>query len=269
MKTSTRRESKTPSQFQLTQAELLFALRSINLPDIPGVGEKPWGELELSEARRQFREAGLGLKSRGWIWLDEKTGQPAMEKSLEDVLSTCAYPKQMMALVHQIPPDAAVENYFYRRDGLTVHHTLPQPRQHNFQVIPDSDMGMSLFESLFASFAWDFDSLMTEIPQAAYEQAVQMVSTDENRAQQLLCDAGFAESLAGQFIGGMREHKVQAHSQWVYEFQPKVRQNILIFFAGEKACWMVEKEAEKKVMRIKAITAASLRLLTRSVFNSF
>lgn len=269
MNIPTSNELKSAGQFQLTQAELLFALRSINLPDIPGVGEKPWGEMELDEARGQFREAGLKLKSRGWVWLDEKTGQPSMEKSLQDVLGACAYPKQMMALVHRVSPSAPVEDYFYRWDDLIVHHTLPQPLQHNFQVSPDSDMGYRLFENLFTSFSWDFESPVGEIPQTAYDQAVQLAFTDSDQAHQVLREAGLSVALGEQFLKGVSDHQVQVHAQWVYEFHPITRQNIIIFFANKQACWMAEKVIEKKVIRIKAINSSSLRHLTQSVFNAF
>jgi hypothetical protein len=256
-------------QYQLTQAELLFSLRALDLPDIPGIGEKPWGEVEYDEARHQFREAGFELKSHGRVWLDEKTGRPSVEEPLQTVLGACAYPQQMVAIVHRVLPATPIQNYYYRRDGMTVHHTIPRASHHNFQVEANSDMGQASFNGLFAPFSWDFESPSFEISQEIYEQAIKLVYSDRKRAQNALSEAGFPSDLSQQFVDGINEHKIQVHAQWVYKFPPDAEQNIVIIFAGQRACWLVEKVLERKMMRVKAFKSASLQLLLKSVFSPF
>lgn len=262
-------DETSTSHFQLTQPELLFTLRALDLTDIPGVGDKPWGEIGLEQARLQFREAGLGLKSRGSVWLNEKTGQPAVEKSLQSVLSACAYPQEMMALVYQKLSAPVTQLYYYHLNGMTVRHTLPQKSLHDFQVDNESDMGQSALAELFDGFSWTFEGQLGEVTLDAYEQAMQIVITNERQATRALVDNGLTPNLCGKFIEGVREHKVQAHVQMVYQFQPHPKQNILIFFAGDSACWLVEKVVERRIMRIKAIHSKSLQLLLHSAFQAF
>lgn len=255
--------------FQLTQAELLFTLRALELPDIPGVGEKPWGDIELEEARLQFREAGLELKSRGSVWLDGQTGKPGVEKSLQSVLSACAYPQQMVALIYQKPTAPVTQLYHYRLNGMTVRHTLPQESLHDFQVDNKSDMGQHTLAELFDGFSWTFESQLGEVALDKYEQAVQTVFTDEKQATRILVENGLSLDLCKKFIKGVREHKVQVHAQLVYQFPPNPKQNILLFFAGDSACWLVDKVIERQKMRIKAIHSKSLQFLLHSAFHAF
>lgn len=254
------------AHYQLTQAELLFTLRVLNLPDIPGVGEKPWGEMDLDEAQQLFRTAGLALKERGWIWLDEN-GQAVVEPSLQAMLSVCAYPQQMMALVYRIVPAAPVECYHYRREALIVRHTKPVSLLHDFQSFAGLDMGRKEIVWLFENYLWTYECPSNEISQDAYAQSIEMAYTDEKKTEQFLIESGLSPDVCASFINILVSHKLEIQAQWVYQFDPVVNQNSVIFFADESSCWLVEKVIANKLVRIKAIGSDSLHHLLRSAFN--
>ena len=126
--------------FRLTQPKLLFMLRLLELPDLPGVGEKPWGDTDLGTARQQFHEAGLALQTRGLVWLDENH-KPVTDPNSTQLLSASAYPSQMTALAYKHYQGPVTRIYYYRRDKLDVRHTLLLEHIHEFQALPCSDMG--------------------------------------------------------------------------------------------------------------------------------
>lgn len=262
-------ESLSSMHCQLSQAELLFILRALNLPDLPGIGERPWGEVELEEAKQQFRTAGLALKARGWIWLDENSGQPSVEPSLQAIVSTCAYPNQMMALIYNIIPSAPVEAYYYHRGELTVRHTWTEVLMHDFQSTNDSDMGKAMLTALFENYFWTFESPISEIPFDVYEQVTKLTFIDPEKARRYLMGAGVAPDICALFINGVHDHKVQIQAQWVYQFTPRILQNSLVFFIGPSSCWLVEKVFDRKIMRIKAVNSDSLHQLFQAAFGGF
>jgi hypothetical protein len=254
----------------LKQDELMFLMRLLELPDLPGVGQAPWGKADLETARKRFREAGVALHKRGWASLD-KNQQPIVESTAKAALYACAYPAQMTAIAIKPREGGLKQIYHYRKPAFDVRHTLPKPHVHSFEILPRSDMGYAEVRSALNGHRWSSSGLHGSIKQDHFDQAQKTALTDVSQSARMLIESGLGPDLAHTLSAVMGDLEVKVMIQWVYQLNPKIDRNLVSLLAGKDSCWMAESALRngEKMVNLKAMNDLSLKQLIGAAFAPF
>jgi len=223
----------------LEQDELMFLMRLLELPDLPGVGQTPWGKADLETARKRFRAAGAALHKRGWASLD-KNQQPVVESTVKAALYSCAYPAQMTAIAIKPRVGGLKQIYHYRKTTFDVRHTLPKPSVHSFELLLHSDMGFAEAKAALNGHRWASSGLHGSIKQNHFDQAQKTALTDVPQAARMLTEAGLGPDLAHTLSAAMGDLEAKVMIQWIYQLDPKIIRNLVTLLAGKDSCWMAE-----------------------------
>lgn len=245
---------------RFSQEELLFLLRRQNLPDLPGMGDHPWGEITEDSATRIMETTGRSLLARGAISIFQDG--ISIDKPVHAILAACAYPEQMVIL-NSIISDQSYQVSFSRVTEFDVIHTLPYPWIHQFEVFPmhGSDMGLNQVEEWLEPVSYGQISPEIIIEQNKLKEIYTLVSTDSAAAQTLLVENGLPAEVSKRFTGALKNLNVKIFVQCVYQLEPVISQNVFTIVSDANSCWLIFNEQIDSAF-VKIIEADRSRLDT-------
>jgi len=257
----------TLNEIRFSQEELLYLLRALNLPDLVGMGERPWGHIPQENALLVMETVGRGLVARGIA----KFGISQMDISsdIARLLSNCAYPRQMLALTYHLGNGATQRNFLRGRE-YDVEHALPYPWVHQFQVKTKSDMGFGIVQSLTKDTPSGETSKAYSVPQDQLDKARQRATDDVEAAARLLLDLGLGDSHAKGFAAVLGAPETKVILQAVYDFGKTIRQNFYSILADKVSCWLVNaRQPDSHLVEVMQVDRAKLDQIIFSTFQPF
>lgn len=240
------------TSFTLTQPELLFMLRLLELPDLPGMGEKPWGDIPVEQAEKQFQEAGQALQSRGLVAVNDQQ-QPTADRGLIQSLQCAAYPERMSSLAWRADSGAVAQVHHYRRGEAFVRQHS-QDGNHSLTLAEHSDMGQEDMLAVFQSPGWPSpQGRGFELPAALYEQAADLAGADRPAAEALLVGAGLDKDLAARLATCFQTGKRRANLRWVHQLSPSPAISAITVWTSAESVWVVETDGQTASGRVRLL----------------
>lgn len=250
------------TEIQFSQEELLYLLRSLNLPDIPGMGERPWGHIPQEQALLVMETAGRGLVARGIVRFGKT--QIEVDNAVAQLLRTMAYPVQMTVLTYSLNAQAIPHNFF-RGKTFDVEHTLPYPWVHRLHMTPKSDMGESFVQGLLKDVPGSGESPAFSVPQQVLT-AIRQDALETSQASDTLVEAGLPESMALSLIEVLTAPTSKVLVQAVYQLT-EIEQNMFSILANQDSCWVIS--AGKPGSPMTQVMQVGPQRLTAIVNNAF
>jgi len=122
------------------QEELLYLLRTLGLPDLPGMGEKPWGEITRETSVLVLDAVGRSLFARGIVSFDGK-GEIVIEKTVHAILTASVYARQIVLLTYAGQDDQVHQINYYRVPEFDVCQRVIMPWLYQFELQMRTDLG--------------------------------------------------------------------------------------------------------------------------------
>lgn len=255
------------TQFRLSQEEVLYLLRSLGLPDLPGMGAQPWGHIPQDSALLVMETAGRGLVARGLVQVGE--AQIFIDEALNQVLTASAYPLQMVVLTYS-QDSAAVNRNYYRGKDYDIEHHLPYPWIHDFKTLSISDMGLGLVQKLVKEAKTGQASPVFLIHQAKLDEIRQAAASDVEFAAGHLTESGLPEALAGRFASALTAPQVKLLVQAVYQVREEVLQNVFTILSEASSSWLVSAgKAGDEQVQVMALDRPRLKKVIQTAFQPF
>jgi hypothetical protein len=260
-----------PTSLRLSQEELLFLVRLLNLPDLPGIGDKPWGEIDLDSAQRAYQAAGRGLLARNLTSINEDGDIISVDDSIKEVLTVSAYPDKMAAMQLDISEDLSDEIYYYNSADISIRHSFDEFKIHSFESHKNTDMGFSEINRLMSFVKWDFASNIFEINQELFEQALQAAQTSKEECVKILEESGLDNSSIDHLSVVLANTEISIYLQLIYKLNPEIDQNKISFMWNFDSCWFMEYpvQAGEPIVRIRAIDHTQLKKISKTSFHHF
>ena len=227
---------KNLDEITFSQEELIYLLRSLNLPDLPGMGDHPWGHIPEENALLVMETVGRGLVARRIAQFG--TAQMEIDADIARLLSECAYPRQMTVLIYN-QGETAIHRSFFRGAKYDVEHFLPSPWLHQFKVKPKSDMGLSLIQSLIKDAPNGETGNVISVQQSRLDEIRQLAADDIAGASQQLLELGLTSAFAEKLANVFGAPKIKILLQAVYDLGKNIQQNVFSILADEVSCWLV------------------------------
>jgi hypothetical protein len=227
---------KIEDEIEYSQEELLYLLRTLNLPDMPGMGDQPWGHIPQENALLVMETVGRSLVARQTIRFEQT--QMVVNDKTAKFLKACVYPEQMLALTYNQDGNTINQNFF-RGPEFDVEHTQPYPWVHHFKVMPKSDMGFGLIQSILSDAPNGESSPVFQVDQARLDQIRQMANHDVMLASQHLAEAGLAAPLSEKLAHALASPQIKLLLIAVYDLGEDVQQNMFSIFADDQSCWLI------------------------------
>lgn len=249
--------------FWLSREELVFALRSLGLPDLPGLGKQPLGDVDAPTAALLAEAARRALIARGMLQ-PTAGGEYGLDKNVQAALTLSTYPERMLTVSAVMGKTEAAREHFYRVPELTVHHYTPQHGIHAFDLDPASTCGLEgllkLLDGTQAALQSDEYALIQERMDEAYNLAGQ----DAGAAAAALSKIGMPAAHAAALAGALAAPELRLSLQYVFQVRPDVDSASLTFLAGAGALWQVRTSSgQGQIVHLQAIPAAQAGTLVK------
>lgn len=158
---------------------------ALELPSIPGVGVRPFGDMDPEDSAAAMLHAMRGLVARGYV-RDLGDDRFAVEPATAQVISAAAWPLTVLRVVTYV--GGGVESFFfvYAREGVSIVHEIGPSGRH--RLIPKS----------LASACDDLVGLLSHLVEAedGEERAIVLPRRELMSAAPGTGDAEIAEILA-------------------------------------------------------------------------
>ncbi len=250
-----------------SQEELLYLLRTLSLPDLPGMGEKPWGHIPQEQALLVMETVGRGLVAREVI----KFGDSSMivDENISRLLKTCAGPRQMLVMNYRVGNEVKSYNFF-RGEAFDVEHDLPYPWVHRFQTIATSDMGQALLQSLLKNAPDCSDSAVFEIAQTDLNEIQQNAANDLTQAAQLLQLKGLPDDEAGHLAHAFTSPTLKILVMAFWQMNPEAQGSVFSVLADNQSAWLIRTDNPGDAMtQVAQVNKNKLQELMMSLFQKF
>lgn len=255
---------------QVSQEELIFLMRALDLPDLPGIGEKPWGNIELETAQGAFQTAGRALLARKFISINGDQNI-SVEESIKNTLSTCAYPDQLAAFRVENGTDPAQQIFYYRSAKNFIRHSVDEYQIHLFESSKKTDMGLVDLESLISTSKWRFTSTLIEVNQEIFEKAMEAAHGEKEDCIKILSNSNLKTDKIHPLADVMINTGTRIYLQLIYKLNPKIEQNTISFMWNSDSCWFIEypTQAGNTNLRIRAIDYQQFKKIIKAAFIHF
>jgi hypothetical protein len=262
--------AKSPVTVRLSQEELLFVLRTINIPSLPGIGEQPFGQANDETITALLNAAGRALMARNMLAMGADDTLH-IDQGVYAAATICAHPDQMVALLDRRRGQATQQHYFYRVPQLAVTHTIAQAGLHDITMATTSDMGQSLaneiLQALPAGANMHYTARLTRDALAAIQQAAH---EDAGTALWHAHAAGIEAAPARVLVAALAAPHIRLSLQFVPRVQPTVEQHILTVVADDTTCWMIYAGSlQAEQVTIQSLPAAKVLQVVQSNFIPF
>jgi hypothetical protein len=262
--------AKAPVTIRLSQEELLFVLRTINVPSLPGMGEHPFGQSNEETIDALLSAAGRALMARNLLAIGtDNTLQ--IDQGIYAAATMCAHPEQMVALLIRHDSQVAQQHYYYRVPQLAVTHTISQPGLHDLTMATTSDMGQSLAYDVLQALPTGSDmSYNALISQEMLTTIQHLAHQDASTALLHLQEAGIAAEPARALIAVLAAPRIRLSLQFIARLQPTVEQNVLTVLADDTRCWIIHADSlHAAKVSVQSLPAAKVVQVVQSNFTPF
>lgn len=252
---------------QFSQEELLYLLRSLGLPDLPGMGENPWGHIPNDQAVMVLETAGRGLVAREIVKV--RGAQVIVDKRVVQVLSVSAYPQQMVILTYNRSGPAENHN-FYRGKDYDIEHSLPYPWIHEFRTIPVSDMGFGIIRKLVTK-SKIFGATRSCIVQQAKLNEIRNISVQSvDLAAKRLEENGLPVAEAQQLARVLATPSLKLLVQAVYQLSGDIRQSMFSILSDVDSNWLIGADKPGgQLVQIMALDGAVFEKIISAAYQPF
>lgn len=240
-----------------SQEELIYLLRTLSLPDLPGMGEKPWGHIPQDQALLVMETVGRGLVARQAIAFGEASMK--VDENISHLLKTCAGPWQMLVLNYRLGNEAKSHNFF-RGETFDVEHDLPHPWVHRFDIIEKSDMGQALLQSLLENAPDCPDSAAFEIAQTDLNEVQQNAGNDPIQAAAILQSKGMPNAEAGRLASAFASPALKILVMAFWQMNPEAQGSVFSLLANHESTWLIKTgNAEDMITQVMQVSKSKLR----------
>jgi len=126
-------ENKNQMVINVSQEELLYILRTLGAPAIPGIDPQIFLDITEKEIAVAVGVAGRALIARGFINLNDKGEQIVTEAPLA-LIGTCALPR-FSVLAEETTADTAQGIFWHGTNSLIIEHNIPMRGIHKFRAL--------------------------------------------------------------------------------------------------------------------------------------
>jgi len=191
--------------FMLTKEELFYSLRFLQLPNLPGLGEKPFGDIENNDLENLMEVTYRALISRQ-VLIHEPGKGFRLDKIISTALSVCAAPEQLIVTTYQRQQGPIWNIHEYFSEGLTVRQEIPMLGIFRFCIIEQKDVNPQLIVDIVNdTLASATDSEQTarisfKICSSEFEEIRQKSRTDKDESLKMLAKMNIDIKHAENFI---------------------------------------------------------------------
>lgn len=226
----------------LSQEELLFVIKLLNLPVLPAMGNLPLGQVSEEMADLLLDAARRALIARRIIVFDENNTLQ-IDPGVQAVAFVCAYPDQMLVLAFQRYDDPIKQHFFYRVPELAISHTSPMRGLHSLEIRTTPDMGAATISELLYGLSKDgIPTTRYTLNRSDLARVQELVSQDSEAAVSLLIAVGMPMKQAQAFVQALAKPNLSLILQLMYRVIPAVEQKVLALVADEAGCWLLEDD---------------------------
>lgn len=250
-----------------SQEELIYLLRSLSLPDLPGMGEKPWGHIPQEQALLVMETVGRGLVARQVIEFGEASMK--VDEYISHLLQTCAGPRQMLVINYRLGNETKSRNFF-RGETFDVEHDLPHPWVHRFASMEKSDMGRAMLQSLLKDAPDCSDSAAFEIAQADLNEVQQNAAHDPVKATEFLQAKGLPNTEAGRLARAFASPALKLLVMAFWQMNPEAQGSVFSLLANHESTWLVKTDnAGQAVTQVMTIGKSKLQEFIQAELEKF
>ncbi len=250
-----------------SQEELLYLLRTLHLPDLPGMGDRPWGHIPQEQVLLVMETVGRGLVARQSIEFGDFGMK--VKDDIISILKTCAGPHQMMVMSYSQGDETKSRNFF-RGDAFDIEHDLPHPWVHRFQITDRSDMGLSLLQSLVKNASDGQSSAVFEISQTELDEIRQEAASNPQKAALALQSKGLTASEAGRLVDAFARPTLKVLAMAFWQLNPEAQGAVFSLLADNESTWLVRVGSPgEPIAQVMQVSRQKLHEFILPIFQSF
>jgi hypothetical protein len=228
--------------FMLSREELFYCLRLLQLQNIPGLGEEPFGKIDDADLEKIMEAAYRALIARQTLIFEADKGF-RLDKVVSTTLSVCSAPEKMIVTTFQLQqePIRVIHEYFAK--DLTVKQEIPLNGVFQFDLReandanPDSalDAVKNVPDVINIGVSSGFSF---EITGSEFEDFRQKLTTSIDEAQMLLVEQKIKPKQASELINIFSSPDFRLTLQFFFTSMPpmEVGQRVLSV-AAAKGIW--------------------------------
>lgn len=197
--------SPKSTTFMLTKEELFYCLRLLQLPNLPGLGEKPFGDIDNNGLENLMETTYRALISRQVLIHEPEKGF-RLDKLISMTLSVCAAPEQIIATTYQHQQETAWNIHEYFAKELMVRQDIPMLGIFRFCVTPKKNVTSRLIVDIVSeAFLSNVSSEQPErisfnVSGSKFEEIRQKTRTAPDETLAMLAEMGVDHKHAENFI---------------------------------------------------------------------
>ena len=254
-------------QVELSQEELLFLLRKLQLPDLSGMGKQPWQGIPEEKSFEVMMEAGRSLLDREIQHLNDQ--ELVIEPDVIALLEACAYPEKMVVINYRLG-DRIGEICYCRRGDKEIKHTLPSARVHLFELVDDSDMGQGILQDLLIDRQLNKSSHVTTARHDDLNQVKDLTQGSMVKATEKICELGIEPEAADRLAMAFANSELKIRLQVYFDLKVPSKQTVISLFIRSDSCWMVTSSvAGSNALQVKEVTSEELNKVIQTLFYPF
>jgi hypothetical protein len=190
--------------FMLSKEELFYCLRLLQLQNIPGLGEEPFGRIEDTHLEKIMESAYRALIARQTLIFEPDMGF-RLDKVVGTALSICSAPEKMIVTTYQLyqEPIRIVHAYFAKHLSLKQEVPIPGIFQFNLREANDAnpDLVLDVIKNIPDEIGGgDTSGLSFEITGSEFEDFRQKLTTSIVEAQAVLVKHKIKPKQASELI---------------------------------------------------------------------
>ncbi len=191
-------------RFMLSKEELFYCLRLLQLQNIPGLGEEPFGKIEDTDLEKIIESAYRALIARQTLIFEIDKGFH-LDKVVGTALSVCSAPEQMIVTTYQLhqEPIRVIHEYFTKK--LSVKQEIPLSGVFQFDLREANDANPDSVLAAVKNIPDEISGGETpgfsfEITGSEFEDFRQKLTTSIDEAQALLVKHKIKPKQASELI---------------------------------------------------------------------
>lgn len=251
----------------LSQEELIYLLRTLGLPDLPGMGENPWGHIPQEQALLVMETVGRGLVARQMTEFGETSMK--VDESIRHLLQACAAPRQMTVINYRLGEETQSHNFF-RGEAFDVEHDLLHPWVHRFGIVEKSDMGRALLQSVLNNAPDCSDSAAFEIAQGDLNEVQQIAANAPLQAAEFLQTKGLPHTEAGHLARAFASPMLKILVMAFWQMNPEAQGIVFSVIANHESTWLIKTDKSgESVAQTREVSKIQLKEFVLAEWGKF
>lgn len=249
------------NEILLERAELVLLCWLNRSPGLPGMGDKPLGDLSPENTRKVLTDAEEKLTTRGWLSAASR-GSLEIKSEILGLIDIAIHPDQVVRFIKRLPSDLGEVAHFYLQGGLAVEHSSPQPGQDFLKFYPDQQ---SMLDALLARIG------VINAKKSAQEE-YQVAESIFIQADQVARKFGIEELEKRLIFWGYPKPKSQALAAIFVEHDSEISiaaslpgsgslSMDLLVWASRSTLWLIERANQESGIRDVVVRSATSALL--------